>query len=218
MIGYVQRVLGISSFDRTLFIRLLTPSWRGGCTYVFVSLAVVGSLVVAAHLDNALISQTVSSWRGSTAQPANADAYSANPGAPTLLDETLQASLTVVITVSLIVLFCFCARAVIDNLHGNKRIHTRDPIQSQPLHAATTTFIHFVVRGTVLCLLLAGFAIFIKLVLIYVLAASYTDAPWPQSIAAVLTALAVLIVGMHIIVVLLRLLFLKPRLFPTPND
>lgn len=204
------RNLGVTPFDKTLFRRLLTPSWAGMVAYVFTSVITLGILLAITHYDSGAFDRYIDTWRMALERTAAAQPYDAYAGEPTMLEQAISTSFSVMVWAGVGSLLFFFAASLLESLRSKGHVHVH---HAQIIGVA---FMHLVVRSLALCLLLLGLWVFIKFVILYAFGAAYvagvTASGW-NGTGFIVLAMLLLIGGLHMMVVLLRLFLLRPRLF-----
>ena len=192
------------------------PSWTGLCSYIFISLAIVGTLVVISHFDGSLLDKQLNSWHTAVERIGSSDPYGLYPDTPSLLEDSINLALSITFWGSAAALLYFFIAGLVQGLNNAAGVkHRPRHVHSQPLHIVATGSVHIVARGLLLCLLLLGIGVFIKIIVEYVLGATYimgVGTSWLEAVGAILLSLSLLIMGLHMMVVVLRLFLLRPRL------
>lgn len=207
MLTYLQRLLGITAFDGKLFRRLLTPSWAGGVTYVFISVATVGTLMALSQYNGSLFEHQLYALNLSLERTVAENPYDDYAGSPGSLDTIVSGAFTLLIWGSMAALIYLCGVALIGSVRAS---------HSPRFTMATVAFVHLVLRGLALCLLVLAIWVFIKVIVLYAFTTAYVtgiDAPGLQGTGLILLAITLLIAGLHMLVVCLRLFLLRPRIF-----
>ncbi len=215
MAGHSKRAATEGSF--TLLGHFLKPSSTGLLVYLYASLAIIGILMLMSHIDGAFMHRHLNTWHIAVERMNSSDPYGAYPDEPSSLEDSIIIMRSVALWGSIIALLYFSAAGLVQGLN-NAADHKlkRGPKRTESLHIAASVSLHVAVRGIALCLLLLGIGVFLKILITYVLAASYlpsNSTSWVAATGATLLSLLLLSAGMHMLVVLCRLFMFKPRLF-----
>jgi uncharacterized membrane protein len=216
MVGRKKHSSDSGPQDTHQLARFLWPSWNGACAYLYISLAVVAALVAVSHFDGNFIAQHLNTWNIAVERSSSSDPYGAYPDNPSGVEDSIQVLLGVILWGSAAALFYFFIAGVTHAVRNPvSQTKTRKSAHAQPFHIVASVFIHVIIRGLALCLLLLGIVVFIKIIINYVLAATYLaggDTSWLEAACAILLSFVLLVAGMHMLAVLLRLFLFKPRL------
>ena len=204
------------SRDSKLVTVLLSPSWLSGFCCILISLIVIAGVVVVSHYKGSALQQEFLNWRNAAASSA----YNLALDEP-FQDSSLQNTTNTVLTFVLwgfVGLLVYCVVFEIYNL-----LHKAEDLKEELhyVHARRKDLIRqtamtLAVRLLVLAVWFAYTVAFIGYILPYIMAAANVAASQLASVRGaglVLGAFFVLTLCLHLHVLLLRLLLLRPRVF-----
>lgn len=166
--------------------------------------------MVVTYYDGSFFDQQLDAWRTALERTSVSEPYSMYAGEPATTEQITNVGFMALLWAAFGALLYFFAAACVNAFRSRGHVHMRN---AQLLAIA---FVHLLIRGLALCVLLLGLWIFIHKIILYAFGAAYVagiNADGWQGTGLILLSLLLLATGMHMLVVLLRLFLLRPRLF-----
>ena len=207
---------GLSRLDAKRFKILLRPSWLSGFCCIFLGLAIVAIVVASYLFDGSWLQQLFDEWRNSMASDALRQGVEGVDSVTRLADGVNNA-LTFVLWAFVGILVYTIVASVVGSVRYTRQLNRElDYHNVNRNHLLVIAGFRIAVRCAIILLWFTFTVLFFKKVFFFCLLTARLGAENgldPKGIALVSLSLIVLSVCLHLHVVFLRSLLLRPRLF-----
>lgn len=207
----------LSSQDRELIGKILTPSWLSGLIAVVAGLTICIGVVAVFHYNDTSVQKQIIAWQQSRPQRqlTTPDQTLAENDKP-----TLSGSWPLIVIWSLIGLGVYSIAAyIVHSIQSAKQL--RDSLDYANVQRETVirdTIEHLVIRFIALILFVLSCSLFVNRVIPYSITAARVTAIDILSVSGLLAAIlsfASVAISLHLLTILLRLTLARTRVFTT---